>query len=465
MDITELKTLIRHGESQKIEFKKSTAKLKSAAETLCAFLNTGGGRVFIGVTDGQKLVGQHVTDQTKLEIANILKKFEPSANISVDYVAVDKNKYIIILEANPDQRCVPYSFDGRAYERKESDTHLMNQSRYQQLLLSRNLNPQSWESQFAVGVSLEDLDLEEIAQTLKDIRSKKRVEAIVNSDNIEDSLKRLKLIEVGQLTNAAVVLFVKELSGNYMQCVLRMARFKGTEKGNFIDSRHIFGNAFQLLREAENFINRNTAIVSNLKTGKLTREDKPEYPFDAIREALINAICHRDYGSPGGSITITIFDDRLEIANSGTLPPDITLDDLKKPHTSHPRNPRIINVFYRRGFIEAMGIGTQEIIKSCIAAEMKEPEFFEQAGNFIVRLWSRHYKGITKPDMSELTERQKSILEALGNEKLAPKEILLRLKEKTSERTLRRELASLKELGYVESEGTKGWNRRWFVSR
>jgi ATP-dependent DNA helicase RecG len=80
------------------------------------------------------------------------------------------------------------------------------------------------------------------------------------------------------------------------------------------------------------------------------------------------------------------------IANSGILPADITLDDLKTTHTSHPRNPRITNAFFRRGFIESMGIGTQEILESCAMAKMKEPDFYEQAGVFVVRLWSPLYQ-------------------------------------------------------------------------
>lgn len=464
MDLKTATEIIQGGESQTVEFKRSTAKLKNAAETLCAFLNGGGGAVFIGVTDNKKSVGQQVTDQTKLEIANILKKFEPSANIEVDYVELDEDKQIIVLQANPDKRCIPYSFDGRAYERKESDTHLMTQGRYQQLLLARNLNPQSWESQFAAGATLEDLDKDEIKRALQDIRSNKRVDAIINNDNVLDCLKRLKLTESEQLTNAAVVLFANEVPGSYMQCVLRMARFRGTEKGDFIDSRHVFGNAFLLLQEAENFINRNTAIASNIKTGQLARDDQPEYPFGAIRESLINAICHRDYSSPSGSITITIYDDRLEIANSGTLPPEISFNDLKQPHTSHPRNPRIINVFYRRGFIEAMGIGTQEIIKSCEEANMSSPEFFEQAGNFCVRLWSRHYKKQDNDEaLSKLTQRQRLIIEVLRDNELVPSDILEKIKLDISERTIRRELNWLKEQGYVGSRGQKGWKRRWFV--
>lgn len=190
------------------------------------------------------------------------------------------------------------------------------------------------------------------------------------------------------------------------------------------------------------------------------RDDQPEYPFDAVREALINAICHRDYASPGGSITITIYDNRLEIANLGRLPPEITFSDLKRPHTSHPRNMRIINVFYRRGFIESMGIGTQEIIKSCLAANMKEPEFFEQAGNFVVRLWSRHYRSIV--DDADLTSRQRHILSLLQDKPLSPKDILSSLKENITDRTLRNDLQQLKQKGYVDSAG-KGKQTLWFI--
>lgn len=285
--------LLVDGESETVEFKKSTSSLNNAAKTLCAFLNSKGGRVLFGVSNSKKPIGQHVTDQTRQEIANTLRKFEPTANINVSYVNVGPSKQIIMLTAHPDTRSAPYTFDGRPYERKESSTGLMPQSRYQQLLLSRNLNPQSWESQLTIDVSLDDLDSEEIIRTIEDIRNNKRIDAIINNDNVEDNLKRLKLIEAGQLTNAAVVLFAKDPPGNYMQCILRMARFKGTEKGDFLDSRQVFGNTFQLLKEAENFINRNTAIASNLKTGTLVRDDQPEYPFDAVREALINAICHR----------------------------------------------------------------------------------------------------------------------------------------------------------------------------
>jgi len=460
MNLKHIEDLILKDESEILEFKKSTAKLKGAAETLCAFLNGKGGTVLIGVTDNKKITGQNITDQTRQEIANTLRKFEPTANIEIQYISSSSNKEVIVLTAHPDIYSIPYTFNGRAYERRESSTNLMPQTRYQQLLLSRNINPACWESQPALSISIDNLDQIEIHNTLKDITKKQRLEASLNGDNISDILTRLKLIEAGQITNAAVVLFSKEISGNYIQCVMRMARFRGTKKGDFIDSKHIFGNTFQLLKEAEVFINRNTAVASHFEKGEMARIDEPEYPFKAVREALINAICHREYGSPGSSITLTIYDDRLEITNSGVLPSDITIEDLKTTHTSHPRNPRITNVFFRRGFIEAMGIGTQEIIDSCIAAKMKEPEFYEQAGAFVVKLWSRHYA--PNIDESSLSGRQRHILTLLKIKALAPKDILSMLTEKITDRTLRNDLQLLKQKGYVDSSG-KGKQTLWFL--
>jgi ATP-dependent DNA helicase RecG len=461
MTFSNLKKLIAADESGKLEFKKSTATLKSGAETLCGFLNGSGGTVLIGVANNMKIIGQHVTDQTQQEVAQVLRRFEPTANIEVSYINVpDTDKLIIKLTAHPDKQSVPYTFDGRAYERKETATILMPQTRYQQLLMFRNLTPTSWESQPAIGVSIDDLDQNEIINTLKDITRKKRLESSLIDDNPINILTRLRLIENELVTNAAVVLFAKEMSGNYLQCVVRMARFKGLEKRNFIDSRHVFGNAFQLLNDAEVFINRNSAIASHMEKGKMARVDTPEYPYVAVREALINAICHHDYSSLGGSITITIFDDRLEIASTGVLLSGVSINQLQVAHSSHSRNPRITNVFFRRGLIEAMGIGTQEIIKSCVTANMKKPDFYEQAGSFVVRMWSPYYQPAV--DKEALSARQQSILMILEKTPLPPHEILTVLQRNISERTLRRELQFLKEKGLVDSEG-HGWQNKWFI--
>ena len=254
MKLDKLKYFIREGESETLEFKSSTANLQSAAKTLCAFLNGKGGVVLIGVSDGKKLIGQHVTDKTRQEIANVLRKFEPTANIEVQYVDNKSDKQIIMLTAYPDNRSIPYTYEGRAYERKESSTSVMPQNRYQQLLLAKNFQPVSWEMQPATNISIDDLDHDEILNTAKDVARKKRLEAAFDTQDVSEILTRLQLIQhSGQVTHAAAILFAKEISGDYMQCILKMARFKGIEKAKdkFIDSKQVVGNTFKLLKEAE----------------------------------------------------------------------------------------------------------------------------------------------------------------------------------------------------------------------
>ncbi len=119
----------------------------------------------------------------------------------------------------------------------------------------------------------------------------------------------------------------------------------------------------------------------------MERIDELLLPTAALREALVNALCHRDYAIHGGAVNAAVYDDRTEIWSDGTLPFGLRPEDLKREHTSHPRNPFITDVFHRRGLIEQWGRGTQTIVELCLKAGHPEPEFGEQAGSVFVRLW------------------------------------------------------------------------------
>lgn len=147
MTINELKALIEKGnreESDSLEFKSTMASLPGACRTLCAFLNGCGGTVLIGVKDNGDIRGQSVTDSTRLEIANMLAKFEPHANIDIEYINVD-DRYVVKFIAKPYPQSGPYVFDGKPYERVESSTKLMSQQRYQQLLLDASNHARPWD--------------------------------------------------------------------------------------------------------------------------------------------------------------------------------------------------------------------------------------------------------------------------------------------------------------------------------
>ena len=158
MDRDELERLIREGESETAEFKKSTAQLRRAMETLCGMLNGAGGRVVIGVTPQRRIVGQQVSDRTMREVAELLGHFEPPAIIAQTRIDIGDGKEVLVLEANPNPERRPYVFDGRPYQRIGSTTSPMPQETYQRLLAQRADAEVRWETRPAKGYEIWDLD-------------------------------------------------------------------------------------------------------------------------------------------------------------------------------------------------------------------------------------------------------------------------------------------------------------------
>jgi ATP-dependent DNA helicase RecG len=185
----------------------------------------------------------------------------------------------------------------------------------------------------------------------------------------------------------------------------------------------------------------------------LERKDEPICPPLALREALVNALCHRDYSIPGGAVNVALFDDRLEIASSGLLPFGITVEDLKREHNSRPRNPLLAEVFYRRGLIERWGRGTQKIVELCREAGQPDPEFEERAGEVVVRFIPSAYSPPHRIS-HDLTERQRRILHTLRDgQRLPLREIRGAVHPTLAPSTLRDDLILLRSLGLVESSG------------
>jgi ATP-dependent DNA helicase RecG len=169
----------------------------------------------------------------------------------------------------------------------------------------------------------------------------------------------------------------------------------------------IEGNLLNQLEDALKFVARNTQREIRI-TGKPERETIPEYPEAAIREAVTNAICHRDYAAVG-TIQVRIYDDRLEVWNPGTLPPSLTIESLYREHPSLPRNPKIAMAFYRARLIEHWGTGTLRIAEACDRLGTKL-EFLSEIGFFMVRL-VKPEKKVSPRVEQKLNERQRKGLE------------------------------------------------------
>ena len=225
-----------------------------------------------------------------------------------------------------------------------------------------------WENELAPDwVTIQDLDEDEIQSTLQNAISLGRMKKPIHTDSTS-ILRGLGLFDDGHLINAAVALYGKSerLFASYPQLTIRLARFRGTDRlGGFMDNRNYWGNGFDLSRRGESFLLDHVPISGRVVPGKMIREDYPLYPPLATREALANAICHRDYTTPGGAVAIAMYDNHLEIINPGILHFDMTPEKLSRPHESKPWNPIIASVFYRAGVIEKWGMGTLNIIDWC----------------------------------------------------------------------------------------------------
>ena len=170
--------MIQQGESHCLEFKKSTAQIKPAFETVCAFLNGKGGYVLFGVKDNGELIGQQVSDNTKQDIANEIRKIEPNAPIEIHYVHLENHHQIIVLEVQPG-KYAPYTYDGHSFERTTSSTSRMTQHHYEQLIIKRGHQNHAWDKDCAENYSMDDLDHDEICLMIQDGIDQNRISSEV----------------------------------------------------------------------------------------------------------------------------------------------------------------------------------------------------------------------------------------------------------------------------------------------
>lgn len=378
--IQALQKIVKAGEGPTLEFKKSTGELKEGLQTLCAFLNGTGGMVLFGVNRKGVVEGQQVSEQTIHEITAAFDRFEPPVPVEISRIKVGRGREVVALVTKPNTETVPFTFESRPFERVGNTTRKMSQKHYEALLFKRAHAHTRWENTPAEGVLIQDLDREEILRTRAAAIEQRRISA-GTSRNIGDILDRLGLRNNGKLTQAAQVLYGKKFSPYYMQCLLKMGRFRGTTiTGEIVDNKQEYMNAFAMVREGMAFLDRTLPLGARFPEGKIFREDRLSIPPNALREILLNAVMHRDYADYGGHVAIAVFDDRVEIRSAGRFPNGITASQLSGPHPSELRNPLIASTFHRTGAVEIWGRGTNRVIEECKRYGIDPPTFEEQHG-------------------------------------------------------------------------------------
>lgn len=438
--IDDIKNLIKSDtETDTIEFKKTTGQLERGMETLCAFLNGDGGTVLFGVTDEGKIIGQDIAGKTKETIGEAISRIEPNVNVRIFYVPMpDSEKKVIALHVESSRMERPFCYKGQPYMRFQNVTTVMPQDKYRQLLMERGGN-YSWEAMTNPDLKISDLDEHAILGAVRGgIRCGRLPEATIRED-LPTILEKFNLSHDGKLNNASAVLFGRDLY-YYPQCLLRMARFKGTTKNEFIDNQRVIGNIYALLDAAMAFFFKHLSLSGKIEG--LYREEELEIPYKALRECCTNAFCHRLYHRPGSSVGIAIYDDRVEIENSGTFPPNITMEKLLSGHNSEPQNLIIANVLYKSEVLENWGRGIELMISECRRVNIPDPEFHTDGNSvWVIFRYTRKTMEYDPTATRQLpdscptaTPQVEKVLHAIKEQTLSTKEIMgmLGLKDKSN---------------------------------
>lgn len=426
-------------EQQNIEYKESWHD--EYLKWVCGFANAQGGVIYIGKDDIGNVVG--LKDYKKL-MDDIPNKIRNAMGITVEVNLHEQtgNHFIEII-THP--YSVPISWRGRYYYRSGSTKQELTGNALNEFLLKKS--GKTWDDVIEPRATFDDIDENTFSAFLKMSEEKGRLPDVVGLTN-QQIFEKLLLTEKGQLKRGALVLFGKNPERFYPNTFVKIGRWEGN---NILFHDVEEGNLYTLLRNVTNKLN-NDYLKQKIHFEGLYRIETGEYPREAMREMLLNALVHRSY--MGAPIQIRVYDDKINIWNDGGLPTGISLESLKRPHSSNPRNPIIAGVCFKGGLIDAWGSGTVKIIETCLQAGLPEPELIEQDGGFFVTLFKN---SLTAEQLTKLglNDRQLKAVEYVKEKgRITNREY--QTINSISERTASRELSDLVDKEVLKSSETKG---------
>jgi len=370
----EIAKLIKSRESGIVEFKEAFDR--ETVETIGAFANTKGGVVIVGVSDTGQIKGVSVGKATLTDWTNqISQSAEPRVIPEIEQVKIEGKEIAIIrIKEYPIK---PVSIKGKCFRRVGSSNRAMTAQEISEMHL--HSIGSSWDAFLAPDKTITDIDLKKVARYIKEANANGRRKI---EDEPKDVLHKLEFVKNKRAAWAAILVFGKEPQRPLSQSAVHCGRFK-IDKTQILDDLMIETDLISQVDEVIKFITRHISVRYEFE-GKPKRKEIWEYPLEALREAVINAVVHRDY-SISSNVQVEIYDDRIEIWNPGGLLPGITVEDLyKKEHKSVTRNKLIAQIFYDIGYIEKYGSGTIKIINLCKQNGLPSPEFKEVFGGFSV---------------------------------------------------------------------------------
>lgn len=438
----EIYALLEDEEKENVEF-KSSLELKAIMTAISAFSNKRGGTILVGVSNTRDILGIDIGKNTVEKLASdIRRETDPQVFPYINDVEIDGKKIILIEISESNSK--PIFYRDKAYMRVGRSNQKLSANEIRNLITNENIVTH-WDEQILEEATFEDIDEKELYNFLRIAISNRNLE-LDPKTHIKEALNRLNLTKKGKLTNAAIILFGLNPQRFVLQAKTQCAKFKGITTNEFEDMHDFDGTIIDqrddAVRFAEKYIQRSAKIVGT------ERVESFDYPIEAIREAITNALCHRDYRI-SSNVQLRIFDDRIEIWGCGPLPKPLTIEDLKQDHDSIRRNPLIAQSLFLVGYIERWGTGTQRIIDSCVESGLPEPLFEIKSGSLVVTI--KKYKVSTlKIDMNE--RQQKAVDYLLTHRKITNKEYR-QLNPDITRHTATKDLKDMVNEGIIISKG------------
>lgn len=438
---------MKNQESQNIEFKSNWRD--EYLKVICAFANADGGKLVIGVDDNGNHIG---VENSRRLLEDIPNKVRNKLGV-IPSVEVQQKGGKDIIGISVNSALVPISCDGKYYLRSGS-TDLELEGNGLTNFLMRKVG-KTWDEFIEERASLDDINPETIESFKKSAED--RIPSIVKEKDHEVILERLDLLDGSKLKRAAILLFGRDTQKFYPSAYLKIGKF--LTEADLQTNDVVEGNLFEQLGSALEIL-RTKYLKGEIKFEGIHRREILEYPYEALREATINALIHRDYLGTS-TIQIRVYNDRLVVMNEGKFPPEVPVEKLKTEHLSKPKNVLLAGIFYKAGFIEGWGRGTIKIVEKCLEQGLPEPDFKEEFGVVTVQFYRDRWNEKNLKELG-LNERQiKAVMHVKERGKITNKEY----RELTglSDEGARIDLTELAKKGLFQLRG-KGRNTHYVPS-
>jgi len=429
------------------------AAVAQIAQTLVGMANASGGTLLLGVAPrSNRVQGLAEPQATVDKVAQAALLSDPPLILPRPETVILENQTVIAANV-PAGLPQVYALDGRYLVREKTTNGPLSAGRLRKLLLERG--EVSFESTIPDGAALSDLDerkVEDYLRHLPGLADETPQEVLVGRGCLRPQGKGLRP------TAAGLLLFGKKPQRWAPGADILAARFSGREMSDEFVREGIAGALPDQLRLATGFLAENIRKVARLSG--LAREEQPEFPLEAVREVVVNAVAHRDYSIRGDNIRVLLFSDRLEMFSPGKLPGPVTVANIADERFS--RNAAIVQVLADMGFIERLGYGVDRILALMRRAGLRRPHFEETAGGFRVTLYgpgeavaARHAIDPARWKGLELHLRQEQALNyLLGHGRITNREYQDLCPDVHAE-TIRRDLADLVSKGVLLKIGDK----------